>query len=77
MPPNDHPDWASQVALVVKNPPPNAGDAKDVGAIPRWGRSFGIGNGNLLQSSCLENFMDGGSLVGYSLYACKDLDMTE
>ena len=26
--------WASQVALVVKNPPANAGDAKNVGLIP-------------------------------------------
>ena len=25
---------ASQVALVVKNPPPNAGDIRDVGSIP-------------------------------------------
>ena len=29
--------WASQVALVVKNPPANAGDIRDVGSIPRWG----------------------------------------
>ena len=61
MPPNDHSDWASQAALVVKNLPGNAGDAKDEGAVPQWGRSPGIGNGNLLQYSCLENFMDGGS----------------
>ena len=26
--------WASQVALVVKNPPANAGDSRDVGSIP-------------------------------------------
>ena len=64
MPPNDHSDWASQVALVVKNPPADAEDAKDEGAIPRWGRSLGIGNGNLLQYSCLENFMDGGEPGG-------------
>ena len=44
---------ASQVALVVKNPPANAGDAKDVGLIPGWGRSPGGGNGNLVQDSCL------------------------
>ena len=30
---------ASQVALVVKNPPANAGDIRDVGSIPRLGRS--------------------------------------
>ena len=29
----------SQVGLVVKKPPVNAGDLKDVGAIPGWGRS--------------------------------------
>ena len=61
MPPNAPSDWASQVTLVVKNPPANAGDAKDEGSIPGWGRSLGIGNGNLLQYSCLENFIDGGA----------------
>ena len=50
--------WASQVALVVKNPPANAGDAKDTGLIPGSGRSFGGGYGNPLQYSCLENPMD-------------------
>ena len=34
----------------VKNPPPNAGDAGDVGLIPRLGRSPGRGNGNLFSS---------------------------
>ena len=45
---------------MVKNPPANAGDAGDVCPIPVSGRSSGIGNGNLLQYSCLENPMDGG-----------------
>ena len=49
---------ASQVALVVKNPPANAGDVRDVGSIPGWGRCPGGGNGNSLQYSCLENLMD-------------------
>ena len=40
---------------MVKNPPANAGDLKDAGSIPRWGRSPGEGNGNPLQYSCLEN----------------------
>ena len=31
---------ASQVALVVKNPPANAGDVRDAGSIPGWGRAF-------------------------------------
>ena len=45
--------WTSQVALVVKNPPANAGDIRDVGLIPGSGRSPGEGNGNPLQYSCL------------------------
>ena len=53
--------WASQVALVVKNPPVNAGDIRDVGPIPGSGRSPGVGNGNQLQYSCLENPMDRGA----------------
>ena len=51
----------SQVVLVVKNPPANAGDARDAGSIPGLGRSSRVGNGNLLQYSCLENPMDGGA----------------
>ena len=49
----------SQVAQVVKNPPANAGDARDVGSIPGLERSPGEGHGNPLQYSCLENPMDG------------------
>ena len=43
---------------VVKNLPANAGDVRDVGSIPRLGRSPGVGNGNPLQYSCLENPTD-------------------
>ena len=43
----------------VKNPPANAGDT---GSIPGSGRSLGVGNGNLLQYSWLENPMDRGGL---------------
>ena len=39
---------ASQVALVVKNPPANAGDSRDIGSIPGLGRFPGEGNGNPL-----------------------------
>ena len=40
---------ASQVALVVKNPPTAAaGDTRDAGSIPGSGRSPGEGNGNPL-----------------------------
>ena len=49
---------ASQVALVVKNPPANAGDVRDKGLIPGLGRSPRAGHGNPLQYSCLENPMD-------------------
>ena len=49
------------MALVVKNLPANAGDIRDMGAIPGFGRSPGGGNGNLLQYSCLENPMDRGA----------------
>ena len=40
---------ASQVELLVKNPPSNAGDVRDAGSIPGSGRSPGEGNGNPLQ----------------------------
>ena len=46
---------------VVKNLPANAGDARDMGSIPGSGRSPGVGNGNPLQFSCLENSMDRGA----------------
>ena len=46
---------------VVKNPPANARDTRDVGLIPGWGRSPGIGNGNPLQYYCLENSMGRGA----------------
>ena len=41
----------------VKNPPANAGDARDVGSTSASGRSPGGGNGKPLQYSCLENPM--------------------
>ena len=46
---------------MVKNPPANAGDARDVGLIPGSGRSSGVGTGNPLQYSCLGNSMDRGA----------------
>ena len=46
---------------MVKNPPVNAGDVRDVGSIPGSGRSPREGNGNTLQCSCLENSMDRGT----------------
>ena len=55
---------ASQVALVVKNLPANAGDLRDVASIPGSGRSPGGGHGNPFQYSSLENPMDR-SVAGY------------
>ena len=52
---------ASQVALVVKNPPANAGDIRDMGSIPGLGRSPGGGHANSLQYYCLESPMDRGA----------------
>ena len=52
------------MALVVKNPPANAGDTRDVGSIPGSKRSPGAGHGNPLQYSCLENPMDRGAGQG-------------
>ena len=53
--------WASQVALVVKNPPVNAGDTRDTGSTPGLGRCPGGEQGNPLQYSFLENSMDRGA----------------
>ena len=52
---------ASQVALVVKNPPANAGDVRHAGSIPGLERSPREGTGNPLQYSCLENSMGRGA----------------
>ena len=49
------------MALVVRNPPANAGDARDVGSISGVERSPGEGNGNPLQYSFLENPMNRGA----------------
>ena len=54
-------EGASQVALVVKNIPANAGDLRDMGSIPGSGGSKKEErNGNPLQYSCLENPKDRG-----------------
>ena len=60
---------------VLKHPPTNAGDARDVGLIPGSGRSPEMGNGNPLRYSCLENPMER-SLAGYSPQGGRELDMT-
>ena len=60
----------------------SAHNAGDLGLIPGSGRSPGEGNGNPLPYSCLENPMDGEacrlqSIVGYSLWGCKESDTTK
>ena len=49
------------MVLVVKNLPANVGDIRDVGSIPRSGRSPERGHGNPLQYPCLENSIDRGA----------------
>ena len=66
-----------KVALVVKNPPANAEDIRDVGSIPGLDRYSGGGHSNLLQYSCQENPIDRGALAGYSPYGHTELDTTE
>ena len=53
--------WASQVVLVIKNLPANAGDTKDMGSLPGQERSPGRGNADPLQYSRLENPTDRGA----------------
>ena len=69
--------WSSQVALVVKNLPANAGDIRDADLIPGSGRSPGGGNGNPFQYPCLEKSHGQRSLAGYNPWGCKELDATE
>ena len=52
---------ASQVALVIKNLPVNAGDLRDRGSSSGSGRAPGGGHGNPPQYSCLENPMNRGA----------------
>ena len=65
---------ASQVALVVKNPPANTGDIRDSGSIPGSGRFPGGGPGNPLQYSCLENPHGQRSLTGCSPWGSQRLE---
>ena len=53
--------WGFPGGTVGKNPPANAGDARDVGSMPELGRSPGGGNSNPFQYSCLRNPVDRGA----------------
>ena len=46
---------------MVRNLPASAGDIREEGPVPGLGRSHGVGNGNPLQYSCLENTIDRGA----------------
>ena len=61
---------------MVKNPPANAGGARDVGSIPQSGRSQ-AGNGKPLRNSCLGNPMDSGAWQATGHGGHRELDMTE
>ena len=62
--------------VVVKNPPANAGDTRNMGSIPGLGRSPGVGNSNPLQYSCLRNPMDRGAWW-VTVHGVAESDMTE
>ena len=70
------PEEASQVALVVKNSPANAGEVRDVGSVPGSRRSPGGRHGNPLQYCCLENPMDRGPWQAI-VRGVTESDMTE
>ena len=57
---------------VVKNPPANAGDVRDM----VWSLDWEGEHGNPLQYSCLENSCCQRSLAGYSPLGHQELDMT-
>ena len=68
----DREDWQATVhrvakilgfqgGVVIKESTCNAEDARDESLTPRSGRFLGVGSGNPLQYSCLENFMDRGA----------------
>ena len=67
---------ASQVALVVKNLPTDAGDIRDW--VPSLGQEDPLEDGMAIYSSILACRVHGPrSLVGYSPWGCKELDTPE
>ena len=61
---------------MVKHPPTNVGDTRDMGSIPGLGRSPGEGNGNPLQYSCLGNSKDREAWQA-RVHGVKESDTTE
>ena len=62
---------------MVKNLPASAEDPRDASSIPGSGISPGEGNGNPLQYSCLENFMDREARWAIAHGDHKESDSTE
>ena len=54
-------DFPGGTGIVIKNPPANAEDIRDVSSIPESGRSPRGGHGSPLQYSCLGNPMERGA----------------
>ena len=70
--------WEFPGGALVKNLPANAGDTRDLGLIPGLERSLEVENGNPFQYSCLRKKFHGQrSMLGYSPWGCKELDMTQ
>ena len=67
----------SQVPLVIKNLPDNAGNIRDMGSILESGRTPGEGNGNPFHYCYLENPHGQRSLAGYSPQGHTESDMNE
>ena len=61
---------------MVKDPPANTGDIRDMGLIPGLGRSPGGGHNNPPQYSCLENPMDRGAWRATVHGVTKESDTT-
>ena len=68
---------ASQIVLLIKKLPANAGDSRDVSSIPGLERCPGVGNSNPLQYSWLGNPMARGAWQATVHGAIKQTDMTE
>ena len=65
-----------QVTLMLKNPPANSGDIKDMGSSPGLEKSPGGGNGNHFPILAWKSYRQR-NLVGCSPWGCKELDPTE
>ena len=69
--------WVSQVALLVKNLPGNAGDVRDVGSIPQVGKFPWRRKWNLTPVFLPGESQGQRSRAGYIPWGCTELDTTE